>query len=185
MELAPVPTRPSLMGRLWLVVALAALAPLVLLVVVPTMLGLQRYVVTSDALGDSVPRGSLTFAERVPGDDLRPGDVITFHPPSRSAGAALVTRRVVSANDTGIRTEGDLTGTDPWLLSPDIDRSRVIWHIPYLGYPFSGGVRPTIWVMLASVPLVAVLLAVIADLDRARHRRRVTRRQEQLHVTDV
>jgi signal peptidase I len=185
MELAPVPIRPSLMGRLWLVVAIAVLAPLVLLVVLPTVLGLERYVVTSDALGDTVPRGSLTFAERVPGSDLRAGDVITFRPPSAPSSAPLVTRRVVAASDSGIRTAADSTGTDPWVLPTDVDRSRVIWHIPYVGYPFSGGVQPTIWVMLASVPMLAVLLAVVADLDRARQRRRAVRRQEHLHVTDV
>ena len=172
MELTPLPTRPSLMGRLWLLVALAVLAPLVLLVVLPSVLGLQRFVVTSDAMGDTVPRGSLTFAERVSGIDLEAGDVITFRPPERRPDAALVTRRVVSADSDGIRTRGDGTGADPWVLPADGDRSRVVAHIPYAGYPFIGGVHPATWVMLACVPRVAVLLAIVADIDRARQRRR-------------
>jgi hypothetical protein len=172
MELTPVPTRPSLMGRLWLLVAVAVLAPLVLLVVLPAVLGLQRFVVTSDAVGDTVPRGSLTFAETVSGIDLEVGDIITFRPPHGRSDAALVTRRVVSASSEGIRTKGDGTGTDPWLLPADGDRSRVVAHVPYVGYPFIGAVRPATWIMLASVSMVAVLLAVIADIDRARQRRR-------------
>lgn len=184
MELAPVPIRPSLMGRLWLVVVVAVLGPIVLLVALPTLLGLQRFVVTSDAMGDNVPRGSITFAERVPAVDLQPGDVITFRPPTQSADAAFVTRRVVSATAAGIRTSGDGTGADPWLLSAKGDRSRVVFHVPYVGYPFLGGVRPAIWVIVLSVPLLAVLLAVVADLDRARQRRRNARRREHVRVGD-
>lgn len=177
MELTPVPARPTLMGRLWLLVAAAALAPLVFLVVLPSILGLQRFVVTGDATGDTVPRGSITFAERVPAIQLEVGDVITFRPPGRPWDAPYVTRRVASATADGIRTSGDGTGTDPWRLPATGQRSRVVAHIPYVGYPFISGVRPTIWVMLASVPMVAVLLAVIADLGRVRQRRRATARR--------
>ncbi|GAB7005428.1 hypothetical protein JCM18899A_29010 [Nocardioides sp. AN3] len=184
MELTPVLSRPSLMGRGWLVVIVAVLAPIVLLVVLPAMLGLQRYVVSSDALGDSVPRGSLTFAEQVPGPELEPGDVITFRPPTQPHGAPYVTRRVVSAGSDGIRTGGDGTGTDPWRLTPEGDRARVVLHVPYVGYPFLGGVRPVLWRVLAGVSLVAVLVTVIIDLDRARKRRRRTRRRDGLGVTD-
>ena len=172
MELTPVPTRPSLMGRLWLVVAVAVLAPLVLLVVLPAVLGFQRFVVTSDAVGDTVPRGSLTFAEKVSVTDLEAGDVITFRAPGSSIDGQLVTRRVVSASSDGIRTRGDGTGPDPWLLPAQGERARVVAHVPYVGYPFIGAVRPATWIMLAAVPTVAVLLAVIADIDRARQRRR-------------
>lgn len=179
MELTPVPTRPSLMGRLWLLVVVAVAAPLVLLVVLPGALGLQRYVVTNDALGDTVPRGSLTFAEMVPAADLEVGDVITFRPPIGVADDSYVTRRVVSATEKGIRTGGDGTGTDPWVLPTSGERSRVLVHVPYIGYPFISGVHPAIWIMLASVPMVAVLLAVLADVDRARQRRRARRNLDQ------
>jgi hypothetical protein len=178
-----VPTRRSLLGRLWLFVAIAVLAPLALLVLLPAALGLQRFVVTSDDLDVSVPRGSLTFAEQVPGVDLAVGDVITFRPPSAHAGAPLVTHRVVSVTPQEIRT-GDRTGPDPWTLSTRGERSRVVAHVPYVGYPFLSDVRPTMWVLLASVPMVAVLMALLADLGRARERRRVERRRERERVGD-
>src|SRR3954471_14922726 len=104
MELTPVPSRRSLMGRLWLFVAVAVLAPLLVLVVLPAALGLQRYVVTSDALGHGIPRGSLTFAEPTPAVDLGIGDVITFRRPGARSDAALVTRRVLSVTPAEIRT---------------------------------------------------------------------------------
>jgi hypothetical protein len=166
------------MGRLWLFVALALALPLVLLVVLPATLGLHRFVVTSDAMGDSVPRGSMTFAEQVPGVELGVGDVITFREPGAGADAGFVTRRVVSITPARIRTGSD-TGVDPWTLPAGGERQRVVAHIPYVGYPFISGVRSTVWVLLASVPMLAVLLALLADLARARQRRRVLRLREQ------
>ena len=183
MELTPLPTRRTLMGRLWLFVAVALLAPLLLLVLLPAALGLQRFVVTSDDLGESVPRGSLTVAERTPGADLGVGDVITFRPPGAGPGAAYVTHRVVSITPVEIRT-GDLTGPDPWTLSTQGDRSRVVGQVPYVGYPFLADVRRVMWVMLASVPMAAVLMALLADLGRARERRRVLKRRERERVDD-
>ena len=46
----------------------------------------------------------------------------------------------------------------------------MVAHIPYVGYPFIGGVRPITWVMIVSIPMLAVLLVVGADLGRARDR---------------
>lgn len=181
MELTPVPSRRSLMGRLWLFVALALALPLILLVVLPAAFGLQRYVVTSDALGDSVPKGSMTFAEQVPGADLGVGDVITLRPPGVRADSGLVTRRVVSVTPVRIRTADD-TGPDPWTLTTKGDRARVVAHIPYVGYPFISGVRPTTWVVFASVPMLALVPALLADLRRVRQRRRVLRIRERERV---
>lgn len=183
MELTPVPSRRLLLGRLWLFVAVAVLAPLVALVVLPAALGLERFVVTGEDLGDSVPRGSLTFAERTSADDLGVGDVITFRPPRAGADSSLVTHRVVAVTPTEIRT-GDDEGPDPWTLSTAGERSRVVAHIPYVGYPFISDVPPVVWVLLVSVPTVAVLLALLADLRRARERRRVLRQRERERVGD-
>jgi signal peptidase I len=177
LELAPVPSRPPFMGRLWLVVALAVLAPTFLLVALPAMLGLQRYVVSTDAMGDSLPRGSLIFAEKVSGTDLRTGDVITFRPPLAGPGTGYVTRRVASIGAAGIITTADGARVDPWQLPVGGERARVVARVPYVGYPFVGGLRPSLWGTLASVPMLAVLLAVLADLQRSRRRRRAVRRR--------
>jgi hypothetical protein len=177
MELTPVPARDSSIGRrVWLLVAAAVLAPVVLLVALPTVLGLQRYVASSDAVGDSVPRGSLTFAEEVRGSALRPGDIISFRPPLGPANRPLVTRRVESTTMTGIKTASDTTGTDPWVLPSSGRWSRVVLHVPYVGYPFIAGLSPAFWLMLASMPTLAVLLAVSADLLGVRRRRLERRR---------
>ena len=181
MELTPVPSRRSLLGRLWVFVAIAVLAPLLLLVLLPAALGLQRFVVTSDDLGPDVPRGSMTFAERTPAVDLGVGDLITFRPPGGAS--ALVTRRVISVTPVEIRTaEGG--GPDPWTLPATGELSRVVAHVPYVGYPFLSDVRPAVWVVLASVPMAAVLMALLADLGRARERRRVLKRRERERVDD-
>src|SRR3954469_3749242 len=47
----------------------------------PTLLGLDRYVLTGVSMEPSIPRGPLVFDEEVPVADLRVGDVITYVPP--------------------------------------------------------------------------------------------------------
>ena len=95
---------------------LLVLAPVVLLVLLPAVLGLQRYVVTDRSM-DGVPgRGSVVLAREVPAADLEVGDVITFrlrrtassdervHPPDR--GHRGRRRHHAQADTTG--------STDPW-----------------------------------------------------------------------
>lgn len=177
MEISPVPHRPPLVGRLWLLVAVAVLAPVILLEMVPVALGLQRYVVTTDAMGDAVPKGSLVLTRDAASNDLRVGDVITFRPPPPGDGDRLVTRRVERISFSRIRTAGDESGTDPWTLDVDGEaRARMVAHIPYVGYPFIGQTDRRAWLLLGSIPLAAVLLALATDLARRRQRHRDARR---------
>lgn len=167
MELTPVPRRTSRLGRVPLAAAAVFVGVVVFMQMVPLALGLQRYVVTGDAMGDSVPRGALVLTRDVPGSDLRPGDVITFVPPGATT-EDRVTRRVISVRDGRIHTGGDRTGADPWTLSGDTGpRARMLFHVPYVGYPFLGELGRWFW-LLAAVPLAAVLLALLGDRDRKR-----------------
>ena len=64
---------------------------LALAVLVPALLGYQRYVITSGSMTGTYDRGSLVFDKVVPTSSLRAGDVITFRPPGH---AGLVTHRI-------------------------------------------------------------------------------------------
>ena len=64
---------------------------LALAVLVPALLGYQRYVITSGSMTGTYDRGSLVFDRVVPTSSLRAGDVITFRPPGH---AGLVTHRI-------------------------------------------------------------------------------------------
>ena len=134
------------------------LAPVVLLVLLPAVLGLHRYVVTDRSMDGSLGRGSVVLAREVPPTDLEVGDVITFRPPDGSSDER-VTRRIVAIEDGVATTQADATGSqDPWtvpLTSPSY--ARVWLGVPWIGYPFvmDGG-----WVLLAAAALAALVLAL-------------------------
>ncbi len=158
MEIAPVPHRATRGEWRRLAIGLLVLAPVVLLVLLPAVLGLQRYVVTDRSMDGSLARGSVVLAREVPAADLQVGDVITFRPPQASSDER-VTRRIVAIENGVATTQGDTSGTsDRWavpLTSPSYPR---VWlGLPYVGYPFvmDGG-----WVVLAAAALAAFVLAL-------------------------
>jgi len=157
-----------------LAVVCAVAAPLVLLVLLPGVLGLQRYVVTGRSTDGPVDRGSLILTRRVPVTDLVAGDVISFVPPAPYAGEGLVTRRVARVEPGVVETVADGThGIDPWRLptnGPSV--SRMVFHVPWIGYPFLHAADRGLWVMLAAVPLAAIGVAFGADQQRRRQHAR-------------
>jgi signal peptidase I len=160
MEIAPVPHRSTRGERRRLALGLLVLAPVVLLVLLPAVLGLDRYVVTDSSMDGSMGRGSVVLAREVSPTDLRVGDVISFTPPGRS-GDERVTRRIVAIDDGVATTQGDATGRpDPWALSlTDSAYARTWVAVPWIGYPFAidGG-----WGLLVLSGAAAIALAVAA-----------------------
>jgi len=142
-----------------LALGLVVLIPVVLLVVLPAVLGLDRFVVTDDGMEGSLGRGSVVLARQTPSTDLRVGQVVTFRPPGGSE--ERVTRRILAIDDGVIITRSDATGTtDPWelpLSSSTYD--QVLVGVPWIGYPFvaDGG-----WVLLVMAAAAALALAVTA-----------------------
>jgi signal peptidase I len=159
-EIAPVPHRSTRSEWRRLALGLLVLVPVLLLVLLPAVLGLDRYVVTDRAMSGSLGRGSVVLARDVPPGDLRVGDVITFRSPDRDSDHR-VTRRIVAIEAGVITTKADVSGsTDPWTL-PQTESSyaRVWLSLPWLGYPFvmEGG-----WVLLALAAAGALTLALLA-----------------------
>jgi signal peptidase I len=149
------------------------LAPVTALVLLPIGLGLQRYVITSDAMaGDqpgSIARGAVLFERSVPVSELRAGDVITFRPPESAGAHGMVTHRIVEVTSGGIRTQGDnRPAPDPWVLQPaEAVVPRVAFTLPYVGYAYLALDDPLPWlVALGSVGLV--LLGVTGAFRRPR-----------------
>jgi signal peptidase I len=157
-EIAPVPHRTSRSEWRRLALGLMVLVPVVLLVLLPAVLGLDRYVVTDSSMDGSLGRGSVVLARKVPPGDLRVGDVISFRPP-RGGTQERVIRRIIAIDQRGATTRADSTGRpDPWLVPLDgSSYARVQLAIPWIGYPFlvDGG-----WVVLAVVALVAFVLGL-------------------------
>ena len=165
MEIAPVPHRASRGEWRRLALGLGVLVPVVLLVLLPTVLGLDRYVITDSSMTGSLGRGSVVLAREVPPGDLRVGDVLTFRPPGAGPDER-VTRRVVAIDDTVARTRADgASRRDPWVLPLDASSYARVWlGIPWIGYPFvvDGG-----WVVLALLAVAALVLALSAGRRQA------------------
>jgi signal peptidase I len=140
------------------------LVPVVMLVLLPTVLGLDRYVVSERSMDGSLGRGSVVMARQVGPTDLAVGDVITFRPPGGKADER-VTRRIVAIEGDVATTRADnadaagSTASLQLRLSREDTYARVWLGVPWIGYPFvmDGG-----WLLLAAAALAALVLAFVA-----------------------
>jgi signal peptidase len=151
--------RPRRRGWLRVVkVALVVACVVSAVMLVPAALGYSTHVVGDDAMAGSFSRGALVLDEPVPLGQLSAGDVVTLTSPD----GELVVRRVLAVDDAGVRTGGDATGADPWVV-PEATTDRVALTVPVLGWPLlavdSVSVPP--WAPAGvAVGLAALLLAL-------------------------
>ena len=124
--------------------ALALGALLGLGLVVPALLGYERYVIVSGSMSGTYDRGSLVFDEVVPVADLRVGDVITYRPPPGAGPTGLITHRIaeIRRDERGgrvFRTKGDANPVaDPWTFTlGGREQARVAAGVPWVGYGLS------------------------------------------------
>jgi signal peptidase len=174
--------------------ALTALAALGLLMLVPTMLGYQRYVIEGGSMGDGLPRGSIAYEEVVPTGQIRVGDVITYRPPGATS---LRTHRVVwighagagSRGGTGpgtgttpapgpatatrlYRTRGDANPTNdhPAFTLPHPTQARVVMHVPLAGYAVTALSIRAVRMAVIGGPALVIACVAFAAVWRERPR---------------
>jgi signal peptidase len=165
-------TRKPLRRILGWIAGLAVLA-LAVLVLLPPVLGVKRYVVTGHSMGSAIPKGSVAFDKEIPVSQLRVGDVITYRPPAGQSSNAFVTHRIVAigrdrAGRPVFRTKGDANATrDPWRFSlPDATQGKVVFHVPYAGYALGAlSLRP-VRMLLIGLPALLIAFAALASLWR-------------------
>jgi signal peptidase len=150
--------------------ACLALAGLMLL---PGLLGYQRYVITSGSMTGSYDRGSVVFDEVVPVSDLRVGDAITYTPPPGSGPSGRITHRIVSISSDQLgrqtlRTKGDANqAADPWTFTLDgATQARVAFHVPYVGYVLSALAIRQARMALIGLPALLIAFAVVVGFRR-------------------
>jgi signal peptidase I len=167
----PAPRRPlRRLARHLLPAASVALAAIVL---VPALLGYQRYVITSGSMTGTYDRGSLVFDDVVPTSSLRVGDVITYDPPDGAGPAGLVTHRIHSIT-TGpggtrvYRTKGDANAAaDSWTFAlTQPTQARASFHVPYVGFAFAALADRTLRMLIIGLPAMLVALSVLVNLWR-------------------
>jgi signal peptidase len=160
-------------GRLASGVALLAIAALAAVALVPSLVGLQRYVIVSGSMAGSYDRGSLVLDEVVPVSDLRVGDVITYRPPRDTGIDHLVTHRIAAISSNGaaqrvFRTKGDANeSADPWTFTlPDARQARVRAGIPYAGYALASLTRRDVRLAIIGLPAALIAFATLLALWR-------------------
>jgi signal peptidase I len=147
----------------------AAALVLALAVLVPALLGFQRYVITSGSMTGTYDRGSLVFDRVVATSSLREGDAITFRPPGQ---AGLVTHRIVSVGTVrGQRvftTKGDANRTaDVWGgLTLRGRQARVAFHVPYVGYGIAALGDRRARMVVIGLPALLIAISTLAGLWR-------------------
>jgi signal peptidase I len=140
---------------------------------VPPLLGYERYVVTGGSMDGTYDRGSIVFDEEVAVDDLKVGDVITYRPPPEVGIEGLVTHRIVSIRDRGaqgpfFKTKGDANeSVDPWRFTLDQPtQARVAFHVPYLGYALGALSIREVRILVIGLPALLIAVALMARLWR-------------------
>lgn len=143
------------------------------LMLLPGVLGLDRYVITGGSMSGTFERGSLVFERQVPVSELEVGDVITYLPPAESGVAELVTHRIVSiepvapgSDELVFQTKGDANeAADPWTFQlADSVQPRVEGWIPEVGWVFIALAQPGLRMAAIGVPSALIALFCLRDL---------------------
>jgi signal peptidase len=149
-------------------IALGVALALGALMLVPSLLGYERYVITGDSMGGTIGRGSIVYARAVPVADLRVGDVITYTPPGAER---RVTHRIVwagrgASGARAFRTRGDANpAADPWRFElAGRTQARVVAHVPWVGYLVAALSLRWVRVLVIGVPAALIAVAVLAGM---------------------
>lgn len=172
-------------GLAWGSFALVGLAA-VLVLVVPSVIGAERYTILGASMEPAIPLGSLVVVQPREFDDIGVGDVITFQ--LESGEAAVATHRVVgdgrvSTGERVLVSQGDANETadiEP-VREPQL-RGVLIYSIPLLGWMnvfISGELR--MWVVpLASGALLVYAAGMFVSAWRDRRRRMAEEQAEEM-----
>jgi signal peptidase len=143
------------------------------LMVVPALLGIQRYVIVSGSMTGTYDRGSVVFDQVVPVASLKVGDVITYRPPAGAGPDHLITHRIaaITADKSGVRvfrTKGDANQVaDPWTFTLQrSEQARVVAGVPYVGHVISALSERRVRMIVIGVPAFLIALSSLAGLWR-------------------
>jgi signal peptidase len=164
------------MTRLLAILGGTVVAGIIAVLLGPTLLGMQRYVITSGSMTGTYDRGSIVFDRTVPVTSLKAGDPITFQPPGMHE---LVTHRIVAVGTTpsgqpAFRTKGDAnTVVDPWTFTPNGAKlPRVSGSVPYVGYVIAALDMRGVRMLVIGLPALLLAFALIAGMWREADPRR-------------
>lgn len=167
---------PRRIGSTLVTIVAVIAAAIAALMLVPGLLGMDRYVITGGSMSGTFERGTLVFEREVPVTDLEVGDIITYLPPQDSGVTELVTHRILSITadeSTGgarvFHTKGDANASaDPWTFTLTSDtQPRAVGWVPVLGWVFIGLSMPIVRVLAIGIPAAVIALLFLRDFVRA------------------
>ena len=158
-------------GKLATALCAAALVVAVAVLIVPGLLGLQRFVITGGSMTGTIPKGAVIYSKITPVGQLKVGDIITFTPPGMPS---AVTHRIVAVEagpDGGpaFRTKGDFNeAPDPWnpVTLNEPQQARYVFQVPVLGYVLAALSVRTVRIALIGLPAVLIALSLLWSLWR-------------------
>ena len=161
-------------GRVFLALLIAAGLLFGSILILPAVMGWERYVLVSGSMTGTYDRGALVFDEVVPVSQLKAGDVITYRPPRGAGPRGLVTHRISSIRPdprSGVRvfrTKGDANKVrDPWTFTlPEKRVARVVTGVPYVGYALAALAQRQVRMIIVGLPAAVIALIVLAGLWR-------------------
>jgi signal peptidase I len=159
------------LGRLALNCAFVAAIASVLLMLVPALLGLQRYVILTGSMTGTYDRGSIVFDRPIPTADLKVGDPITYSPPPGFTSQTRVTHRIwwIGRGPNGeriYRTKGDANKhPDVWTFTLNQSTQNVVvFHVPDVGYVFMLLSLRKFRIVLVGLPAIVIGLMMLRAL---------------------
>lgn len=109
----------------------------------PSLLGYQRFIILTGSMTGTYNRGSIVYDKPVPTASLKVGDVISYNPPPGFTSQGRVSHRIyrITVGKDGVRTfqtKGDFNKyPDIWHFTlPRPTQDEVKFDIPEIGYLF-------------------------------------------------
>lgn len=151
--------------RFFIWCAIGVVAGLAALVTVPRAVGVTPFTVLTGSMEPALDPGDVVLSARHAPLDVRPGDVVTFHDPSR--GGELVTHRVESMRRNGAMvsfvTRGDANDvSERWSVPADGAIGRAVLRVPDVGHVLQrAGTREGKLALIAAPALLLVMLELV------------------------
>lgn len=121
----------------WLLLTVVGIVA-VLVVIIPALIGAQRYTILGSSMEPAIPLGSLVVVKPTEIEDVSPGAVITFQ--LESGESAVATHRVVGVGVQGdgaalLVTQGDANDSaDLEPVRAEQLRGEVLYSLPVIGW---------------------------------------------------
>lgn len=148
-------------------VLLGAAFAAILLSLLPVQGMYKLYTVQSGSMSPKIPTGSLVVV--IPSDSYAVGDVITFTDSADST--STTTHRIIGLNGTSYLTKGDANdGADIDPVQKTNVVGKVIFHLPYIGYPVGYAKTLPGLIILIVIPATIIIWEELKKLKKEWHR---------------